>query len=69
VRKADIRHFRLNTSFGSDIFSDDWNLEWFRVTTGFGGINIAQSFPPEGSEYIFRFSGDERRQMHVIRVE
>lgn len=69
VRRADIRYFRLTTSFGSDIFSDDWNLEWFRVTTGFGGINITQSFPPDDSEYIFRFSGDERRQMHVIRVE
>lgn len=69
VRRTDIRYFRLTTSFGSDIFSDDWNLEWFRVTTGLGGINITQSFPPEGKEYIFRFSGDERRQMHVIRVE
>jgi Ricin-type beta-trefoil lectin domain-like len=69
VRRADISYFRITTSFGSDIFSDDWNLGWFRVTTGLGGINITQSFPPEGSEYIFRFSGDQRRLMHVVRVQ
>lgn len=69
VRKSDIRSFMLTTSFGSDIFSDDWNLEAFQVTTGHEGIVIAESFPAAGQQYIYRFSGDERRQRHVIRVQ
>lgn len=68
VRKTDIRGFMLTTSFGNDMFSDDWNLDGFQVTTGWGGIVFAESFAPEG-QYIFRFSGDERRQRHMIRVQ
>ncbi len=68
VRKSDINHFMLTTSFGSDIFSDDWNLDGFVVTNGMGGIVFAESFAQPG-QYLFRFSGDERRQRHVIRVQ
>ncbi len=68
VRKSDIRNFMLTTSFGTDIFSDDWNLDAFQVTTGWGGIVFAESFAAEG-QYIFRFSGDEQRQRHIVRVQ
>jgi Ricin-type beta-trefoil lectin domain-like len=68
VRKSDIRHFMLTTSFGSDILSDDWNLDGFQVTNGLGGIVFAESFAPPG-QYIFRFSGDEQRQRHIVRVQ
>ncbi len=69
VRKSDIRHFMITTSFGSDmLFSDDWNLDGFRVTNGAGGITFAQSVASPGS-YIFRFSGDQRFLRHVVRVQ
>lgn len=69
VRKSDISYFRITTSFGSDLLSDDWNLEWFRVSSGWQGITFAEAWPAAGNAYIFRFSGDERRQMHVVRVQ
>jgi|CXWL01.1.fsa_nt_gi hypothetical protein len=69
VRKSDIRHFMLYATFGSDMFfSDDWNLDGFRVTSGAGGITFAESIAPQGS-YIFRFSGDQRLLRHVVRVQ
>jgi hypothetical protein len=69
VRKSDIRYFMLTTSFGSDmLFSDDWNLDGFKVTNGAGGITFAESIAPRGS-YIFRFSGDQRLLRHTVRVQ
>ena len=68
VRKSDIRNFRISASFGSDPSSDDWNLDGFQVSTGWGGITFAESFAPPG-QYIFRFSGDERKIMHTVRVQ
>jgi hypothetical protein len=69
VRKSDIRYFMITTSFGSDmLFSDDWNLDGFRVTNGAGGITFAESVAVPGS-YIFRFSGDQRMLRHVVRVQ
>ncbi|NOT51815.1 MAG: RICIN domain-containing protein [Chitinophagaceae bacterium] len=68
VRRADIRSFMLTTSFGSDIFSDDWNLKNFYVSSGLGGTWYAWSEPAAGQPYIFRFSGDERKQRHVVRA-
>ncbi len=69
VRKTDVRHFMITTSFGSDmLFSDDWNLDGFMVTNGAGGINFAESNAAPGA-YIFRFSGDQRLLRHVVRVQ
>jgi hypothetical protein len=69
VRKSDIRYFMLTTSFGSDmLFSDDWNLDGFKVTNGAGGITFAESIALRGS-YIFRFSGDQRLLRHTVRVQ
>lgn len=68
VRRSDIRNFMITTSFGSDIFSDDWNLRHFIVTSGWGGTTYAYSVPAEGAEYIFRFSGDQGTQRHIVRT-
>lgn len=68
VRKSDIRNFMLTTSFGNGDGSDDWNLDGFEVSTGFGGIIFASSFAEPG-QYIMRFSGDQNRQRHIVRVQ
>jgi hypothetical protein len=67
VRKSDILHFTLTTTFGDQFDSDDWNLDAIRITNGAGGIVFAEESAPAGS-YIMRFSGDEHRQRFTVRV-
>lgn len=67
VRKSDILHFTITTTFGDGFDSDDWNLDGFIVTSGFGGIEFARSVARSGS-YIFRFSGDQHMQRHTVPV-
>jgi hypothetical protein len=67
VRKSDILHFAITTTFGDDYFSDDWNLDGFHVTSGAGGIVFASQSTTPGS-YIFRFSGNEHRQTFRVPV-
>jgi len=66
VRREDIRNFELNASFGTDIFSDDWNLQHFIVTTGWGGTVYAWGVPPRGTPYLHRFSGDQRTTRLIV---
>lgn len=68
VRKQDIRYFMLTVSFGTDDFSDDWNLDAFRVSSGHNGVWYAWADPPAGSQYVYRFSGDQRTIRHVIHI-
>ena len=69
VRKSDIRYFMITTSFGNDIFSDDWNLDAYKVTNGIGagGIVFAEKYAPERT-YLVRFSGDQHLQRYSIPV-
>jgi hypothetical protein len=68
VRREDIRHFMITVSFGSDLASDDWNLDWFDVQSGPAGVWYARAGAPEGSPYLYRFSGDQRTLHHVIHT-
>jgi hypothetical protein len=54
VRKSDITHFTLTTTFGDGFDSDDWNLDGYKETTGAGEIVYAERWAPAGS-YLFRF--------------
>jgi hypothetical protein len=67
VRKSDILHFTLTTTFGDQFDSDDWNLDGFSVTSGAGGIVFADQYAPPGS-YIMRFSGDRHEQRFTVPV-
>ena len=67
VRKSDILHFTLQTTFGDGFDSDDWNLDGIIITSGGGGIVFAQSVADAGS-YIFRFSGDQHLQRFTVPV-
>jgi Ricin-type beta-trefoil lectin domain-like len=67
VRKSDITHFTLTTTFGDGYDSDDWNLDGYKVTNGAGGIVFAERWAPAGS-YLFRFSGDQHLQRYAIPV-
>ena len=68
VRKQDIRHFMITVSFGTDPSSDDWNLDYFKVSSGRDGIWYAWAQPVAGSQYVYRFQGDQRTTRHVVRV-
>lgn len=66
VRKTDISRFELITSFGSDLSSDDWNLQSFFVTSGHGGTTYAWVAPVKPQVYVHRFSGDQRTTRFVV---
>lgn len=68
VRKEDIRDFMITVSFGSDLSSDDWNLDYFRVTSGWGGQWYTWTDNATGQPYAYRFSGDERKLRYVARI-
>jgi hypothetical protein len=68
VRKTDISHFTLTTTFGDGFDSDDWNLDGYLVSTGDGGIVFAQRWSTPGT-YLFRFSGDQHQQRFTIPVD
>ncbi len=67
VRRSDITHFTLTTTFGDGFDSDDWNLDAYRVTNGVGGIVFAERAPTPGT-YLFRFSGDQHQQRYALPV-
>lgn len=68
VRKQDIRYFMITVSFGTDPSSDDWNLDYFKVSSGHGGRWYAWAEPPAGSQYVYRFQGDQRTTRHIVRI-
>ena len=67
VRKSDISHFTLTTTFGDGFASDNWNLDAYKVTNGAGGIVFAEKRAPRGT-YLFRFSGDQHQQRYSIPI-
>lgn len=68
VRKTDILHFTIQTTFGDAIDSDDWNLEGISISNGAGGIVFGEKFAERAGAYIMRFSGDQHLQRYSLPV-
>lgn len=66
VQKSDVRGFMITVSFGSDLSSDDWNMDAFYVSSGWGGISYARAKAADGQPYRYRFSGDQRTIRHFV---
>jgi len=66
VRKQDIRSFTVSVSFGSDLSSDDWNLDALYIGSGENGIHYAWAEPPTNAPYLYRFQGDQRTTQFTV---
>jgi hypothetical protein len=62
VRRQDIESFVLGVTTRSTVGSnyDNWNLNSFSVSSGYGGEVYAQAYPAAGADYYFRFTGSQR---------
>ncbi|MFN4313454.1 MAG: RICIN domain-containing protein [Chitinophagaceae bacterium] len=62
VRRQDIESFVLGATTQSTVGSnyDNWNLNSFSVSSGYGGVVYAQAYPAAGADYYFRFTGTQR---------